>query len=225
MRLATSSRNGLTTPSTILNGAPSRVTSWKSREVRSGPSSCCWRSSAKRMQTAAEQGSHLLRGHRVADGQAVDRLQAGTDPHPRRLTPFGVIRRQPGVTFLGRIQGCDLPGQIVIPGPSCELVEAHRHTHPKGVHTAGAVMPTRATSGGASGVSDLESFGVRGGTSDGAVAGLRHRRIFCLSRCRAGQVVEGDELAAIWQEQRQDMCPIAGTVNGMPPRGLVAFRA
>ena len=89
------------------------------------------------MQTAAEQGSHLLGGHRVAGGQAVDPVHAGADPHPWRLTPFGVVGRQPGVTFLGRIQGRDLPGQIVITGPGCELVEAHRHTHPKGVHAAG----------------------------------------------------------------------------------------
>jgi hypothetical protein len=36
----------------------------------------------QRMQTATEQRSHLLGGHRVADGQAVDPAQAGTDPHP-----------------------------------------------------------------------------------------------------------------------------------------------
>jgi hypothetical protein len=35
-------------------------------------------------------------------------------------------------------------------------VEAHRHTHPKGVHTAGAVRPTRVTSDGAWGVSQLD---------------------------------------------------------------------
>ena len=69
----------------------------------------------QRMQTAAEQRSHLLRGHRVPDAQAVDPIHAVTDPHPRRFTPFGVVRRQPGMTFLGRIQGGDLPGQIVIP--------------------------------------------------------------------------------------------------------------
>ena len=40
------------------------------------------------------------------------------------------------MTLLGRIQRRDLPGQIVIPRPGCELVEAHRHTHPKGVHAA-----------------------------------------------------------------------------------------
>ena len=40
---------------------------------------------------------------------------------PRRLTSFCVVRRQPGVPFLGRVQGCDLPGQVVIPGPGCEL--------------------------------------------------------------------------------------------------------
>jgi hypothetical protein len=108
----------------------------------------------KRVQAAAEQCSHLLRGYRVAGGQAVDPVQAGADPHPRRLTAFGVVRRQPGVTFLGRVQGSDLPGQVVISGPGCELVQAHRHTHPKGVQAAGAVRPTRATPDGASGVFD-----------------------------------------------------------------------
>jgi hypothetical protein len=69
------------------------------------------------------------------------------------------------MTFLGRIQGGDLPGQIVIPGPGCELVHAHRHTHPKGVHIAGAVTPTGATSGGASGVSAMTLRRAEGGTS------------------------------------------------------------
>ena len=36
------------------------------------------------------------------------------------------------MTFLGRVQCRHLPGQVVIPGPCCELVHAHRHTHPKG---------------------------------------------------------------------------------------------
>ena len=58
--------------------------------------------------------------------------------------------------FLGRIQRRDLPGQIVIPRPGCELVQAHRHTHLKGVHTAGAVRPTRVTSDGALGVSNMD---------------------------------------------------------------------
>jgi hypothetical protein len=111
----------------------------------------------QRMQTTAEQRSHLLRGHRVTGGQAVDPDHAGANPHPRRLTPLGVVRRQAGMTLLGRIQGCDLPGQIVITGSSSELVDAHRHTHPKGVHTAGAVRPTRALSHGASGVWHIES--------------------------------------------------------------------
>jgi hypothetical protein len=61
------------------------------------------------------------------------------------------------VTFLGRIQRRDLPGQVVIPGSRGQLVEAHRHTHPKGVHAAGAVRPTRVTSDGAWGVLDLRS--------------------------------------------------------------------
>jgi hypothetical protein len=116
----------------------------------------------QRMQAAAEQRSHLLRGHRVAGGQAVDPVHAGPDPDAWRLTAFGVIRRQPDVTFLGRIQRRDLPGQIVIPGPRCELVEAHRHTHPKGIHTAGAVRPTRVTSDRAWGVWDIEALEFEG---------------------------------------------------------------
>ena len=118
----------------------------------------------QRVQTAAEQRSHLLGGHRVADGQAVDPVHAGADPHPGRLTPFGVVGRQPGVTFLGRVQRSDLPGQVVIPGPGGELVEAHRHTHPKGVHAAPAVRPTRATSVGAWGVSNRDLRNRIGGT-------------------------------------------------------------
>ena len=37
----------------------------------------------KRVQTAAEQCSHLLGDNWVADGQAIDPAQAGTNPHPR----------------------------------------------------------------------------------------------------------------------------------------------
>ena len=39
-------------------------------------------------------------------------------------------------------------------------MEAHRHTHPKGVQAAGAVTPTRAPSGGAWGVlgSEISEF-------------------------------------------------------------------
>ena len=53
----------------------------------------------QRVQTATEQRSHLLRSHRIADGQALDPVQAGADPHPGCLTSFGVVRRQPSVTF------------------------------------------------------------------------------------------------------------------------------
>ena len=121
MRLATSSRNGLTITINDLERRPQpgRVLEVAFGEVR--PFQLLLAELGQRMQTAAEQRSHLLRGHRVADGQAVDPVQAGTDPHPGRLTPFGVVRRQPGVTFLGRVQRRDLPGQVVIPGPAVSL--------------------------------------------------------------------------------------------------------
>ena len=37
------------------------------------------------------------------------------------------------MALLGGVQRRDLPGQIVIPGPGGELVDAHRHTHPKAI--------------------------------------------------------------------------------------------
>jgi hypothetical protein len=40
----------------------------------------------QRMQPAAEQGSHLLRRHRVPSGKSLDPVYAGTDP--RRLAPL-----------------------------------------------------------------------------------------------------------------------------------------
>ena len=80
------------------------------------------------MQTAAEQRSHVPCSHRVADGQAINPVHAGANPRPWRLTPFGVVGRQPRVPFLGRIQRRDLPCQVVVPGPGCELVDTHRHT-------------------------------------------------------------------------------------------------
>jgi hypothetical protein len=40
----------------------------------------------QRVQTAAEQRSPLFCGHRVAGGQAVDPVYAGTDPDAWRLT-------------------------------------------------------------------------------------------------------------------------------------------
>jgi hypothetical protein len=36
----------------------------------------------QRMQTATKQRSHLLNGHRVASGQAVDPLHPRADPQP-----------------------------------------------------------------------------------------------------------------------------------------------
>jgi hypothetical protein len=120
------------------------------------------------MQTAAEQRSHLVGGHGVAGGQAIDPVQAGTDPQPRRLAPFGVVGREPGVTFLGCVQGGDLPSQVVISGPGAEFVDVHRHTHPKGVQAAGAVRPSRAASGGAWGVSHSSSASKLGVRQTGA---------------------------------------------------------
>src|SRR4029453_1047094 len=47
---------------------------------------------------------------------------------PGRLAPFGVIRGEPGVPLVGRVQGSDLPGKVVVTGPGGELVQAHGPT-------------------------------------------------------------------------------------------------
>jgi hypothetical protein len=62
----------------------------------------------QRVQAAAEQRSHLLGSHRVAGGQAVDPVQPGADPHPRRLTPFGTCRRcgQADPSYFRGCMGC-----------------------------------------------------------------------------------------------------------------------
>ena len=47
----------------------------------------------------------------------------------RALAAFGVVGGQPDMALLGGIQRRDLPGQIVVPRPGAELVDAHRHNH------------------------------------------------------------------------------------------------
>ena len=81
------------------------------------------------MHAGAEQSPHLLRRHRIPSIQAVDAGQAGADPRSRTLSPFGVVGGQPDMALLGGIQRRYLPGQVVIPRPGAELVDAHRHTH------------------------------------------------------------------------------------------------
>ena len=79
------------------------------------------------MQPGPEQGPHLLRGHHVAGVEAVDTGHPRADPDPGGFAAFGVVGRQSEMALLGGVQGGDLPGQVVIPRPGGELVDAHRH--------------------------------------------------------------------------------------------------
>jgi hypothetical protein len=83
------------------------------------------------MQANAEQRLHLLRGHRISGVQTVDTSQPGADPHAGALTQLGVVAGERNVAFLGRIQGRDLPSQVVVPRPRRQLVDAHRHASQK----------------------------------------------------------------------------------------------
>jgi hypothetical protein len=81
------------------------------------------------MHAGAEESPHLLRGHGIAGTETVDAGHARADPGSRSLSAFGVVGGQPDMALLGGIQRRDLPGQIVIPRPGAELVDAHRHNH------------------------------------------------------------------------------------------------
>jgi hypothetical protein len=85
----------------------------------------------QRVQAAAEQGPHLLRSHRIAGLQTVDAGQPGADPHTWALTALGVIAGERDMALLGRIERRYLSGQIVVPRPRGQLVDAHRHASQK----------------------------------------------------------------------------------------------
>ena len=91
------------------------------------------------MQADAEQRLHLLRSHRIASLQTVDPGQPGTDPHTGALTALGVVAGERDVALLGRIQRRYLPGQIVVPRPGGQLVDAHRHASQKDGQPSSAV--------------------------------------------------------------------------------------
>ena len=82
---------------------------------------------ADRGQPGAEQGLHLLGGHRRAGEVVADAGAAGTDPHPGDLAAFGVVRRQSEMPLLGDVLHRDLPGQVVIARPRRQLVQRHHN--------------------------------------------------------------------------------------------------
>ena len=103
--------------------------------VRSGPSSCCCRSSASgcRPQPNKARICSAVTGSPAPDRRS---RPCRNRPTPRASRRVRCSRTPARCALLGRIQRRDLPGQIVIPRPGGQLVEAHRHTHPKGVHAA-----------------------------------------------------------------------------------------
>jgi hypothetical protein len=83
------------------------------------------------MQAHAEQRLHLLRSHLIPGLHTVDAGQPRADPYTRCLTTLGVVAGEWNAAFFGRIQGRHLPGQVVVPRPSGQLVDAHRHASQK----------------------------------------------------------------------------------------------
>ena len=82
----------------------------------------------QRVLACAEQVAHLLGGDLVALVEPVDARHPGPDPRARRLALGRVVRREAGVALLGRVLGCDLAGQVVVPAPGRQLVDRHGHT-------------------------------------------------------------------------------------------------
>jgi hypothetical protein len=81
------------------------------------------------MHAGAEQSPHLLRGDHIPGVEAIKVGQGRSDPGSWSFSAFGVVGGQPDMALLGCVECRDLPGQIVVPRPCAELVDAHRHTH------------------------------------------------------------------------------------------------
>src|SRR5215211_5429971 len=79
------------------------------------------------VQPGAKERFHLLRRHRIPSAEAIDPDQTGADPRPRTLSAFGVVGGQTDTALPSGVQRIYLPRQIVVPRPSAELVNAHRH--------------------------------------------------------------------------------------------------
>jgi hypothetical protein len=80
------------------------------------------------------------------------------------------------VTLLGRVQRRNLPRQVVIARPGRELMQAHSHTHPKGVPGPGRsgrpeLLPVVHH------VCSARSFESSRGYVGRECGGLRHHRI------------------------------------------------
>ncbi len=105
----------------------------------------------------SEPAAGTIRLQRPA-AQAIDAGHARSDPRPRTFTAFGVIEGQSDMALLGRVQRRDLPGQVVVPRPGAELVNADRHNYLKGKRVNLAVTQVRVHTGDASGVYGTSDF-------------------------------------------------------------------
>jgi hypothetical protein len=101
--------------------------------VKSAASNCPQPLACEGVHARPEESPHLLGGDSVPGVQAIDADHAGTDPRSGAFSAFGVIGVEPDMTLIGGIQGRDLPGQVVVPRPGAELVDAHRHNHQKAI--------------------------------------------------------------------------------------------
>src|SRR5688572_6522702 len=114
------------------------------------------------MHARTEERPHLLRRHRIPSAQAVDVGHPRADPRSWSFSALGVVGGQLDMALLGGVQRRNLPRQVVVPRPGAQLVNAHRHNHPKGNGSASRSAKRVASTGDAGGVPDM-AFRMRGG--------------------------------------------------------------
>ena len=126
IRLATSSRNGLTSLLKISNGGtePGHVLIVAFGEA--WPFQLLLAELGQRIRP--QPNSARICSAVTPSPVARPSIPAIPEPiHPRGLAAFGVVRRQPGVALLRRVQSSHLPGQVVIPRPHwCGCSWSHR---------------------------------------------------------------------------------------------------
>ena len=75
----------------------------------------------------APNSSFICSSPTRSPGRQADPGQAGTPPGAGRLAFGGVVVGQGGVATPGRVQGRDLPGQVLIARPGRQLLQPDRH--------------------------------------------------------------------------------------------------
>jgi hypothetical protein len=75
------------------------------------------------VHACAEQVAHLLLGHLLA--LQADQVDTTADPAARRVALRCVVRRRLAASLAGRVAVGDVPGEVGVAAPGCDLGQAY----------------------------------------------------------------------------------------------------